>query len=55
LPTAEDRFVARWLASRTLTQEAQAVIAFRTVRETLRLFFDDRRRGQFGVHCADIG
>jgi len=30
-------------------------IAFRTVRETLRLFFDDRRRGQFGVHCADIG
>ena len=30
-------------------------IAFRTVRETLRFFFDDRRRGQFGVHCADIG
>ena len=30
-------------------------IAFRTVRETLRYFFDDRRRGQFGVHSADIG
>ena len=30
-------------------------IAFRTVRETLRLFFDDRRRGRFAVHCADIG
>jgi ADP-ribose pyrophosphatase YjhB (NUDIX family) len=30
-------------------------IAFRTVRETLRYFFDDRRRGQFGVHRADIG
>jgi ADP-ribose pyrophosphatase YjhB (NUDIX family) len=30
-------------------------IAFRTVRETLRCFFDDRRRAQFGVHCADIG
>jgi len=30
-------------------------IAFRTVRETLRFFFDDRRRGQFGMHCADIG
>ena len=30
-------------------------IAFRTVRETLRYFFDDRRHGQFGVHCADIG
>jgi ADP-ribose pyrophosphatase YjhB (NUDIX family) len=30
-------------------------IAFRTVRETLRCFFDDRRRGQFGVHRADIG
>jgi ADP-ribose pyrophosphatase YjhB (NUDIX family) len=30
-------------------------IAFRTVRETLRYFFDDRRRGRFGLHCADIG
>ena len=29
-------------------------IAFRTVRETLRCFFDDRRRGQFGLHCVDI-
>jgi ADP-ribose pyrophosphatase YjhB (NUDIX family) len=29
-------------------------LAFRTVRETLQLFFDDRRRGQFTVHCADI-
>jgi len=30
-------------------------IAFRTVRETLSHFFEDRRRGHFGVHCADIG
>jgi ADP-ribose pyrophosphatase YjhB (NUDIX family) len=30
-------------------------VAFRTVRETLRLFFDDRRRGRFDVHCGDIG
>jgi ADP-ribose pyrophosphatase YjhB (NUDIX family) len=30
-------------------------IAFRTVRETLRYFFEDRRRGRFGLHCADIG
>jgi len=30
-------------------------IAFRTVRETLRCFFEDRRAGQFGLHCADIG
>jgi ADP-ribose pyrophosphatase YjhB (NUDIX family) len=30
-------------------------IAFRTVKETLRHYFEDRRRGQFGVHCADIG
>jgi ADP-ribose pyrophosphatase YjhB (NUDIX family) len=30
-------------------------IAFRTVRETLVRFFDDRRRGQYGLHCADIG
>jgi ADP-ribose pyrophosphatase YjhB (NUDIX family) len=29
-------------------------IAFRTVRETLQLFFADRRRGSFGTHCADI-
>ena len=30
-------------------------IAFRTVRETLRRYFDDRRRGTFGLHCADVG
>ncbi len=30
-------------------------IAFRTVRETLLAFFADRRRGEFGLHCADIG
>jgi ADP-ribose pyrophosphatase YjhB (NUDIX family) len=30
-------------------------LAFRTVRETLRCFFEDRRRGQFSLHCADIG
>jgi hypothetical protein len=30
-------------------------IAFRTVRETLQLFFADRRRARFELHCADIG
>jgi ADP-ribose pyrophosphatase YjhB (NUDIX family) len=30
-------------------------LAFHTVRETLLRYFDDRRRGQFDVHCADIG
>ncbi len=30
-------------------------IAFRTVRETLRHFFEDRRRGDFRVHQAEIG
>jgi ADP-ribose pyrophosphatase YjhB (NUDIX family) len=30
-------------------------LAFRTVRETLRRYFDDRRRGAFGLHCADVG
>ena len=30
------------------------LLAFRTVRETLTLYFADRRRGQFGVHNADI-
>ena len=30
-------------------------LAFRTVRETLRHYFEDRRGGQFGLHCADIG
>lgn len=29
-------------------------IAFRTTRETLMRFFDDRKKGEFGVHCADI-
>lgn len=29
-------------------------LAFHTVRETLRLFFSDRRKGQFGMHCVDI-
>ncbi|WP_157272264.1 NUDIX hydrolase [Azohydromonas aeria] len=29
-------------------------IAFRTVRETLRRYFEDRKRGQFGLHTADI-
>ena len=30
-------------------------LAFRTVRQTLELFFEDRRRGHFQVHTADIG
>ncbi len=29
-------------------------IAFRSVKETLELFFADRRRGQFGIHQLDI-
>jgi ADP-ribose pyrophosphatase YjhB (NUDIX family) len=29
-------------------------LAFRTVRETLHRYFDDRRRGRFDVHFADI-
>jgi ADP-ribose pyrophosphatase YjhB (NUDIX family) len=29
-------------------------LAFRTVREALERFFQDRRRGQFPLHCADI-
>lgn len=29
-------------------------VAFRTVQETLKRFFDDRRTGQFGVHSFDI-
>jgi ADP-ribose pyrophosphatase YjhB (NUDIX family) len=30
-------------------------LAFRTVRETLRAYFDDRRLGSFSLHCGDIG
>lgn len=30
-------------------------LAFRTVRRTLELYFDDRRRGAFGLHVGDIG
>jgi hypothetical protein len=29
-------------------------IAFRTVKETLLRFFDDRRKGVFAVHTLDI-
>ena len=29
-------------------------LAFRTVRETLKHYFSDRARGQFGMHTADI-
>lgn len=29
-------------------------IAFKTVRETLRCYFDDRRKGAFGIHMIDI-
>ncbi len=29
-------------------------LAFRTTRETLLRYFEDRKKGQFGVHCADI-
>jgi ADP-ribose pyrophosphatase YjhB (NUDIX family) len=29
-------------------------IAFRTVKETLTRWFADRRRGEFGLYCADI-
>ena len=30
-------------------------LAFRTVRETLKHYFEDRRQGRFGFHTADIG
>ena len=30
-------------------------LAFRTVRTTLECYFDDRRKGTFELHCADIG
>ncbi len=39
----------------TETQIPWDELAFRTVRETLQRYFEDRRKGQFGVHCADIG
>lgn len=29
-------------------------IAFRTVKETLERYFDDRRKGRFGTHVMDI-
>ncbi len=30
-------------------------LAFKTVKVTLQRFFEDRKTGQFDVHCADIG
>jgi ADP-ribose pyrophosphatase YjhB (NUDIX family) len=29
-------------------------LAFRTVRETLQHYFNDRRAGRYGLHCHDI-
>jgi ADP-ribose pyrophosphatase YjhB (NUDIX family) len=29
-------------------------IAFRTVKETLERYFDDRRQGRFGMHVIDV-
>ncbi len=29
-------------------------LAFRTVKVTLEHFFEDRRKGQYSIHCADI-
>ena len=29
-------------------------LAFRTVRETLKHYFTDKRLGRFELHCADI-
>jgi hypothetical protein len=29
-------------------------LAFRTVKETLKAFFADRQRGEFGMHQTDI-
>ncbi len=29
-------------------------LAFRTVRQTLECFFNDRRSGPYGIHCANI-
>ncbi|MDO9405949.1 MAG: NUDIX hydrolase [Polaromonas sp.] len=29
-------------------------IAFKTVHETLKCYFDDRRKGSFGIHLIDI-
>ena len=31
-----------------------ADLAFRTVRMTLERYFEDRKRGQFDVYCADL-
>ena len=29
-------------------------LAFQTVRETLKCYFDDRRKGSFGIHVMDV-
>ena len=42
---------ARLFDERDLPWDA---LAFRTVRKTLECFYADRRRGEFGLHCADI-
>jgi hypothetical protein len=29
-------------------------VAFRTVKETLEHYFNDRRKGHYGIHAIDI-
>jgi ADP-ribose pyrophosphatase YjhB (NUDIX family) len=48
---------AETIEARLFSEEAVPwdELAFRTVRETLQRYFDDRRRGVFDMHCGDIG
>jgi hypothetical protein len=55
-PTAENSFVADWLAEQTLSVEAQAVLE--QAREIYRLFFtnwDVLRRAEFKIETYDAG
>lgn len=56
LPTADERFVARWLAGRNLSPEAQALFA--AGREAYRLFYAQMahlRTDKFRIETWDVG
>jgi hypothetical protein len=56
LPTAQDRFVANWLAARAMSVEAQAVLdAGRAIWQTYLAQLGQLRTGKFRIDTWDAG
>ena len=64
-PIAQTQFVLKTVAEEMMRSRSRyfdeheheipwADLAFRTVRMTLERYFEDRKRGQFDIYCADL-